>query len=231
MKFVRKLVMLLLILSVLFGLFVIIYSTRPDVIEAALAVFHPEQKQVEVNAPSGNSENNANSGKYGEMQEEDESGTLDGLAENIYPEYIPPRQSDITVPEQVSGRTGYQQIQEERQQIEDEEARLLENQLTHGQTGDGLIFDAVYYPYYGMLDEKGRHLYRQIYANADALNQAFAPVEQISASQLRNVFSAVYNDHPELFWLETAYRCKYKRTGECVEIALLFNRKIGRAHV
>ena len=75
-----------------------------------------------------------------------------------------------------------------------------------------------------MLDEKGRHLYRQIYANADALNQAFAPVEQISASQLRNVFSAVYNDHPELFWLETAYRCKYKRTGECVEIALLFNR-------
>ena len=37
MKFVRKLVMLLLILSVLFGLFVIIYSTRPDVIEAALA--------------------------------------------------------------------------------------------------------------------------------------------------------------------------------------------------
>ena len=69
MKFVRKLVMLLLILSVLFGLFVIIYSTRPDVIEAALAVFHPEQKQVEVNAPSGNSENNANSGKYGEMQE------------------------------------------------------------------------------------------------------------------------------------------------------------------
>lgn len=224
MKFVRKLVMLLLILSVLFGLFVIIYSTRPDVIEAALAVFHSEQKQVEANAPSGNSENNANSGKYGEMQEEDESGTLDGLAENIYPEYIPPRQSDITVPEQVSGRTGYQQIQEERQQIEDEEARLLENQLTHGQTGDGLIFDAVYYPYYGMLDEKGRHLYRQIYANADALNQAFAPVEQISASQLRNVFSAVYNDHPELFWLETAYRCKYKRTGECVEIALLFNR-------
>lgn len=248
MKFVRKLVMLLLILSVLFGLFVFVYSYRPDVIEA---VFHPEQRQAEVNMAGGNSENNGNfgqqddgpasagsagdqpptgmtggmdnSGQYKEPQGE-ENGALDGLAENIYPEYIPPRQSDLVVPEQVSGRNGYQQIQEEGQQIEEEEAKVLESQLSHGQTGDGLIFDAVYYPYYGMLDEKGKHLYRQIYANADALNQAFAPVEQVSASQLRNVFSAVYNDHPELFWLETAYQCKYRRTGECVEIALKFNR-------
>lgn len=200
MRFVRKLVAVLLILSVLFGLFVFIYSVRPDVIEA---VYQPKQKQADENTPGRDSE---------------------GLAENIYPEYIPPKQSDLVVPQQVSGRTGFQQIQEEGQQIGEDEAKDLESRLSPGQTGDGLIFDAVFYPYYGMLDEKGRHLYRQIYANADALNQVFAPVEQVSGSQLRNVFTAVYNDHPELFWLETAYQCKYKRDGICVEIGLKFNR-------
>ena len=60
MKFVRKLVMLLLILSVLFGLFVFVYSYRPDVIEA---VFHPEQRQAEVNLAGGDSDNNGNFGQ------------------------------------------------------------------------------------------------------------------------------------------------------------------------
>lgn len=151
-----------------------------------------------------------------------ETGT-EGLDENIRPQYISPDQSELTVPEGVSGRNGYQQIRDEREQIEDEAAEALKEQIGTGDTGDGLIFDAVFYPYYGMLDEKGRHLYRQIYANANAMNRTFAPVEQASVSQMRNVFSAVYNDHPELFWLETAYQCKYKRNGECVQIELEFH--------
>lgn len=253
MKFVKKLVMLLMILSVLFGLFVFIYTIRPDIIDA---VFHPDQKQEAANISGGTEENHMNagwqagdqttpdaiekqadsqsqtgasegldnSGQSADAQGENISGKLEGLAEDIYPEYVPPKQSDLVVPAQVSGRNGYQQVQEEGQQIGEDEAKVLESQLGLGETGDGLIFDAVYYPYYGMLDEKGKHLYRQIYANANALNQAFAPVEQIAGSQLKNIFAAVYNDHPELFWLETAYRCKYKRDGTCVEIGLQFNR-------
>lgn len=147
-----------------------------------------------------------------------------GLTSDISPEYVTPEQSDMTIPENVSGRNGYQQIQDEREQIEDEAAKALESQLGVGETGDGLIFDSTYYPYYGMLDEKGRHLYRQIYANANALQASFAPVEPIQASQLRNIFAAVYNDHPELFWMETVYNCKYRRDGQCVEINLKFNR-------
>ena len=54
----------------------------------------------------------------------------------------------------------------------------------------------------------------------------FMPVEQVTLDQLRNIFSAVYNDHPELFWLETAYSCKYRRDGSCVEIELQFNRTV-----
>lgn len=147
-----------------------------------------------------------------------------GLTSDIGTEYITPEQSDMLIPENVSGRNGYQRVQDEREQIEDEAAKALESQLGVGETGDGLIFDSVYYPYYGMLDEKGRHLYRQIYANANALQASFAPVEPIQASRLRNIFAAVYNDHPELFWMETVYNCKYRRDGQCVEINLKFNR-------
>lgn len=242
MKFLKKLLMVLMILSVLFGIFVVIYTTRPDAIEAAAGFFHPDQKQTAVssgNDADGNNKTGVQQVGEIDSQADIQTGTEpdiqpqpvesvqageDGLSESIRPEYVAPEQSEIMIPENVSGRNGYQQIQEEGEQIEDADARELENQLGPGETGDGLIFDAGFYPYYGMLDEKGRHLYRQIYANANALNQAFAPVEQVLAPQLKNVFAAVYNDHPELFWLETAYRCKYRRNGQCVEIDLQFNR-------
>ena len=77
-----------------------------------------------------------------------------------------------------------------------------------------------------MLDEKGKYLYRQIYANANELYSVFAPVEAVTAGELKNIFSAVVNDHPELFWMETAYAGKYTRSGQCVELNLKFNRTV-----
>ncbi len=124
----------------------------------------------------------------------------------------------------ISGRNGYQEIQDKEEQIDEETARQLRNLLGEGSTGDGLKFDSVYYPYYAMLNAKEQHLYRQIYANANAGKGEFAPVESVSPEQLKNVFSAVYNDHPELFWMDTAYACKYTTAGTCVEIDLQFNR-------
>lgn len=140
---------------------------------------------------------------------------------------IDPATYGIIVPPGVEGRSGYQPVQEESSEIDDAEAEEIQKELGVGETGDGLTFDLWFYPYYAMLDEPGRHLYRQIYANALALNDSFAPVEDIPASGLRNVFAAVYNDHPELFWMDTAYACKFKRSGECVEIDLQFNSTSG----
>lgn len=139
-------------------------------------------------------------------------------------DYIAPDESDIVVPEAVSGRSGYKQIQGNEEQVDDSSAVDIQERLDAGYTGDGLDFDAVYYPFYAMLDERGKHIYRQIYANANELYPAFMPVEEVTAKQLKNIFEAVYNDHPELFWMETAYACKYMRTGQCVEIDLEFNR-------
>lgn len=151
-------------------------------------------------------------------------GGEEGLINDISPEYVTPDESEVLIPDEVSGKNGYQKIEDEGGQIEDEAADQIVDQISQGNTGDSLVFDPVYYPYYAMLDEKGKHMYRQIYANANDLFQVFAPVEDVTAPQLRTIFAAVYNDHPELFWLETAYYGKYRRNGQCVEIDLRFNR-------
>lgn len=137
--------------------------------------------------------------------------------------YADPGTYGVIAPASVVGRNGYEPIQEERSEIDDEEAAEIQEEIGFGETGDGLTFDVWFYPYYAMLDDTGQHLYRQIYANAMALNERFAPIENVPASALRDVFAAVYNDHPELFFMETAYASRYKSNGECVEIDLKFN--------
>lgn len=152
------------------------------------------------------------------------SRNADGLGSDNKMDYVAPDESDLVVPGDVSGKNGYIQTQGDEQQVDDTAAQDLQNQLDVGFTGDELVIDVLYYPYYAMLDEEGKRIYRQIYANADAVFPVFMPVGNVTATQLRNVFAAVYNDHPELFWLETAYACKYTSAGQCVEIDLKFNR-------
>ena len=57
---------------------------------------------------------------------------------------------------------------------------------------------------------KGKHLYRQIYANA--VNAAFQPTESVEVSAIKDIIEAVYNDHPELFWLNTAFTASMTAT-------------------
>lgn len=234
MKILKK---LLLLIGILFGLLtalVIGCAFHPELTERVAGFLYPEKG---VGADKAGQEQMAEGIALPASVEEvgdsfdpavEESYPLDsednGIEPGITSGYTPPDEASVTVPENLAGHTGYQQIQDETCQVEEEEAEQLQNQLSVGNAGDGLIFDARFYPYYAMLDAKGRHLYRQIYANADQLFQTFAPVETVTAEQLRNVFAAVYNDHPELFWLETAYACKCRENGQCVEIELKFNR-------
>lgn len=131
--------------------------------------------------------------------------------------------ADISVPSEVAGKTGYTPIEESNEQIADDEAQRLKEQITYGETGDDLTFDTEFFPYYGMLDSRLQRLYRQIYANAMAVNGIFTPIEQVTPGELRNVFMAVFNDHPEMFWLDSAYRGRFGRDGYCAEIVLQFN--------
>jgi len=123
----------------------------------------------------------------------------------------------------VGGRAGYEPVQEEAEQIQQEEADNLSDSLTTGDTGSGLDFDGELYPYYAMLSGDMQRLYSQIYANAQNLMDSFVPAVPVSVAQLKNVYEAVYNDHPELFWLDGGYSCKYLSNGACAEITLKYN--------
>ena len=63
-------------------------------------------------------------------------------------------------------------------------------------------------PYYSMLDENEKDLYKQIYANADNLKKTFVPKQNITKNELEETIIAVYNDSPELFWIDTSYSYK-----------------------
>ncbi len=129
----------------------------------------------------------------------------------------------LRIPEKVSEKNGYQDIVGQTNSIGDLEARELMDTLGPGNTGSELVFDKRLYPYFDMLDEIGQTLYKQIYANAFDANKKFAPVISVGEKQLKNTFIAVYNDHPELFWLDSGYMGKVDGTGRVAEIDLKFN--------
>lgn len=135
--------------------------------------------------------------------------------------YLPP--ASVTTPDTAAGKNGYLEVSDEPKEVDYQEAELIENKLDWGNTGSELVFLEEKYPYYAMLTSDMQRIYRQIYANAMDVRASFAPIVTVTVNQLKNVFEAVYNDHPEIFWLETKYSCKYKKDGNCVEISLKYN--------
>lgn len=137
--------------------------------------------------------------------------------------YLRPDTLPSGMPSSVDGRTGYEPVQEDGEQIAQDEAENLSGVISPGETGSELAFDREKYPYYAMLEQDMRPLYHQIYANAMNLTVSFTPVTSVSVEQLKTVFESVYNDHPELFWLDGGYSCRYLRSGSCVSVTLKYN--------
>jgi len=146
-----------------------------------------------------------------------------GSAADAAADYVVPSSDSVEAPKELADKTGYTPVTDDTTELGKEEVDKLQTELTVGETGDELYFDSLFYPYYYILDETGQTIYRQIYANANALKATFMPCQDITVNALKTVFEAVYNDHPELFWLETGYSCKYSRSGKCIEITLKFS--------
>lgn len=242
MKFLKGLLYSILILLSLISLFIIVCAFQPALSEKAASFFRDKlgngassygedmaQEDMLPMPESGAGEAEAgdagmNGGTDSASTGNGENGTAGNpLGENIDSGYVAPEREEVKVPDSVTGRGGYTPVQEVAQQIDEEEAEELQKKYTYGETGEDLSFDTEYYPYYGMLPEKLQSLYRQIYANAMAVNGIFNPIVQVNQTELRHTFMAVFNDHPELFWLDSAYRAKFARNGECAEISLEFN--------
>ena len=78
-------------------------------------------------------------------------------------------------------------------------------------------------PYYEMLSDKEKDLYKQIYANADNLKRTFIPRQSVTKDELEETIIAVYNDSPELFWIDTSYSYKYLISGKIAQVTLNYN--------
>lgn len=149
----------------------------------------------------------------------------DGLYVKDYPDpYQAPDEDQIRIPGEVQGYNGWEPVQGTGHQVNEDQLDEVVQYVGYGETGEGLTFSEQFYPYYHMLDDNTQALYRQVYANTQALNNRFAPIVRVSQNELKNVFQAVVGDHPELFWLNTSYQCRYVPSGTVAEITLDFNR-------
>ena len=140
--------------------------------------------------------------------------------------YLVPAVMPENLPAAVNGLWGYEPVSGKSQQIVQEEADNLSGILTGGETEAEFEYPAIYYPYYQMLEPDLQRLYGQIYTNALTVVPSFVPVVDVNLEQLEIVFEAVFNDHPELGFLETGYTCLYLEDGTCVEISLIYNELI-----
>lgn len=214
MKILKKIFYVFVALLALLIVFILLSAIQPNLSKNLGDFLFPGNK----NENTQNSENALSDNGL-------DTGITEGIVITIPKEsqYILPNESEIVQPENVAGKTGYEPVKEDTEEIKESEGETLAKTLTNGETGEGLEFDPEFYPYYAMLDSTLQSIYRQVYANTLALNDAFTPVEKISPNQFRSAFMAVIGDHPELFWMDTAYGCKYLPTGQCAAIYLQFN--------
>lgn len=83
-------------------------------------------------------------------------------------------------------------------------------------------FDPLFYPYYHLLNENEQILYRQVYINVSNYTKVIVPFNQMNSDEVNNVMNAIFNDHPEFFWLETRYTIK-KENDICKQLEFVFN--------
>ena len=221
MKLLKKLFYGLMIIIMLCCAGILVAAMSPEITQNISTMLYGEAGPDAYGRDAGDSDSDAPLA--------DDVSNVEGVAPGVLASensagYVAPIRSALNLPDSVSGKNGFEPMSGNDEELADDQADALGTELRTGATGDGLSFDKEFYPYYHMLNEKMQHLYRQIYANALEVEKSFAPVEDVNAAQLKNVFEAVYNDHPELFWLDTEYSCKYRQGGSVIEVTPEYNR-------
>ena len=146
---------------------------------------------------------------------------MSGVNKNLVPTYLRPSEDYVEAPDGVEVG-GFVNISGTFETVDPFQADELRGTVGEGYTGQGLTFDATYYPYYHMLDDVGKALYKQIYSNALELYSPFSPAVKCSPYQLNNAFEAVYCDHPELFWVDAGFYGWATYGGEVLQAELAF---------
>lgn len=81
-------------------------------------------------------------------------------------------------------------------------------------TGDDYIYNSI-------LNANQKKVYDQVYKNIMDFNEnIFKLASPLSHDNLFITMNAVYNDHPELFWVSTSYKYGYNAAGDVVQLKL-----------
>ncbi len=217
MKFIKGIFYTLAVLVMALCAFVLICALNPDLSQSVAKVLYGDENATGImdifnkDEAEDTSENTGTDVSNGDTTGEDTAPVIIEIPEN-----------SSATPSDLSKFTGYQPITPEEEKVTDEVAESIKKTLSTGETGEKFTFDATLYPFYQMLNDDEKAVYRQIYANALAVTSSFAPVKAITTTQLSNIFEAVVNDHPELFYLDTSYQVKYTKSGSVVEIQLVY---------
>ncbi|MDO5122853.1 MAG: transglutaminase domain-containing protein [Erysipelotrichaceae bacterium] len=84
-------------------------------------------------------------------------------------------------------------------------------------------FDELYYPYYRMLSDNQKYVYQQVYREVLSMNAETVPEVNISEEDASEAAMALLYDHPELFWLDTAFSYQYTEDHVCTKLIMQFN--------
>ena len=98
-------------------------------------------------------------------------------------------------------KSDYQPVQGTGQLVEDSKS-----QQTDTTPAASYDFPENMYPYRAMLSDTQKEVYDQVYGAALELKESVTLCRQLDQSSIKNVMNAVFNDHPELFWLDTRER-------------------------
>jgi hypothetical protein len=129
----------------------------------------------------------------------------------------------VTYYDNIDEMTGYSLPTRDVIKLEDQsqvQEALLD--IGMGYNGNEYSFPADLYPYYQMLNDKCKGLYRQIYANTLNMWPEFLPANVATPSEWNNALLSVVYDHPELFWLNTRLYTEYDFGGKVVKVRLYF---------
>lgn len=99
----------------------------------------------------------------------------------------------------------------------------LESLEDSGIKGEEYNFNNIDNPYYAILEDDEKRLYKQIYANMIKVEKNFRPVVNVNRDTINDTIEAVFNDHPEIFWINTNYSYKYVSDGKVVQITISYN--------
>jgi hypothetical protein len=115
-------------------------------------------------------------------------------------------------------KSDYQPVQGTGQLVEDSKS-----QQTDTTPAASYDFPENMYPYRAMLSDTQKEVYDQVYGVALELKESVTLCRQLDQSSIKNVMNAVFNDHPELFWLDTGYSYGYTSKGAVISVMLKYN--------